>query len=65
VKVGILMPKHNHFLVQIGLQGILHVTIAVRSGENDYSEFHGLSGFAQRYEKAGRGRRALLKIVHK
>jgi hypothetical protein len=42
-KVRVLMPEHGHFLVQIILQGVLCIAIAIGSGENDDSEFHGSS----------------------
>jgi hypothetical protein len=52
-QVRVLMPKHDNFLIEIELQSILHVPVTVRSGENDYAEFHGFLKFrSQRYEKA-------------
>jgi hypothetical protein len=41
VEVGILVPEHDHFLIEVVSQGILHITIAIGTGENDNSEFHG------------------------
>jgi hypothetical protein len=35
------MPEHDHFLIEVVSQGILHITIAIGTGENDNSEFHG------------------------
>jgi hypothetical protein len=40
VQTGIFMPEHDHFLIEVGLQGILHITIAIGTGKNDNSEFH-------------------------
>jgi hypothetical protein len=59
-QIGILVPEHDNFLIQIGLQGTLHITIAVRSGENHYAEFHGHLCLGYK----GTKRAGLLKIVH-
>jgi hypothetical protein len=40
VQIGVFMPKHNDFLTQIILQGVLHVTITIRTRKNDYSKLH-------------------------
>jgi hypothetical protein len=39
-QISILMPKHNHFLVQFVLQGILHVSVAVRSWKYNNPKLH-------------------------
>jgi hypothetical protein len=40
-QVRILMPKHGHFLAEVVGQGVLHVSIAIGTRENDNSKSHG------------------------
>src|SRR5690348_8693699 len=39
-QIGVLVPEHDHFLSQVLLQTVKHITITIRTGENDYSKFH-------------------------
>ena len=34
------MPEHDHFLAEVMLQRIMHITITIRARENDNAEFH-------------------------
>ena len=53
-EVSVLMPKHNDFLAKVILQGILHITITIRTRENNYSKLHEGTIFlmVQRYENS-------------
>src|SRR6185503_1867565 len=44
-EVCVLMPKHNDLLAKVMLQGVLHITITIRTRENDYSKLHGATIF--------------------
>jgi hypothetical protein len=34
------MPKHDAFLPEVVNKGVVHIPVAIRTRENDYSEFH-------------------------
>jgi hypothetical protein len=35
------MPQHDTFLFQVVHQGIIHVSVAIGTGEDYYAKFHG------------------------
>lgn len=39
-EIPILMPKHDYFLAQILLEGILHISVTVGTGKSDYTKLH-------------------------
>jgi hypothetical protein len=45
------MPKHDYFFAKVFLQGILHVSVAIRTRENYNAEFHGRACFLSRKSK--------------
>src|SRR5882762_10356255 len=47
-KIGVFVPEHYYFLAKFILQGILHVAIAIRTRENDYSKLHTGNDFMHR-----------------
>jgi hypothetical protein len=39
-KVLVLVPEHDHFLVKIVLQGVLHIAVTIGAWKNYDAEFH-------------------------
>src|SRR6185437_4701804 len=37
---GIFVPQHNYLLSKVLLQGVLHIAITIRTGENNDSKLH-------------------------
>ena len=36
----VFVPKHDYFLTKILLEGILHISVAIRAGEYNNAKFH-------------------------